>query len=109
MRRSPSWGSAAGAGAGRETADALAAYRSSVRRAIVGKRRASDADGAIGRATVSLSIGRDGSIIGLSVGGAPAVTAAAERLIRRVGAFPPVPQSLDAPFKVSVPIEFKRE
>jgi len=105
----PADAQAAGAGAGRETADALAAYRSSVRRAIVGKRRASDADGAIGRATVSLSIGRDGSIIGLSVGGAPAVTAAAERLIRRVGAFPPVPQSLDAPFKVSVPIEFKRE
>lgn len=105
----PADAQAAGAGAGRDTADALAAYRSSVRRAIVSKRRASDADGATGRATVSLSIGRDGSIIGLSVGGAPAVTAAAERLIRRVGAFPPVPQSLDAPFKVSVPIEFKRE
>ena len=105
----PADAQAAGAGAGRETADALAAYRSSVRRAIVGKRRASDADGAIGRATVSLSIGRDGSIIGLSVGGAPAVTAAAERLIRRVGAFPPVPHSLDVPFKVSVPIEFKRD
>ena len=99
----------AGAGAGREAADALAAYRSTVRRAIIRKRRASDADNATGRATVSLSIGRDGSIVGLSVGGAPAVAAAAERLIRRVGAFPPVPQSLDAPFKVSVPIEFKRE
>lgn len=105
----PADAQAAGAGAGREAADALAAYRSSVRRAIVGKRRASDADNATGRATVSLSIGRDGSIVGLSVGGAPAVAAAAERLIRRVGAFPPVPQSLDAPFKVSVPIEFKRE
>lgn len=105
----PADAQAAGAGVGREAADALAAYRSSVRRAIVGKRRASDADGATGRATVSLSIGRDGSIIGLSVGGAPAVTAAAERLVRRVGAFPPVPQSLDAPFRVTVPIEFKRE
>ncbi|WP_288197120.1 hypothetical protein [uncultured Pleomorphomonas sp.] len=99
----------AGAGAGRQMADALAAYRSSVRRAIVGKRRASDADGAIGRATVSLSIGRDGSIVGLSVGGGSAVANAAERLIRRVGSFPPVPATLDAPFKVTVPIEFKRE
>ncbi len=100
---------AAGAGAGREVADALAAYRSSIRRAIVGKRRASDADGATGRAVVSLSIGRDGSIVGLAVGGAPAVTSAAERLVRRVGSFPPVPQTLDAPFKVTVPIEFKQE
>lgn len=100
---------AAGAGAGREVADALAAYRSSIRRAIVSKRRASDADGATGRAIVSLSIGRDGSITGLGVGGAPAVTSAAERLVRRVGSFPPVPQTLDAPFKVTVPIEFKRE
>ncbi|WP_210199888.1 TonB family protein [Pleomorphomonas diazotrophica] len=105
----PADAQAAGAGAGRQVADALAAYRSSVRRAIVGKRRASDADGATGRATVSLSIGRDGSIIGLSVGGSAAVSAAAERLIRRVGAFPPVPDSLDAPFKVTVPIEFKKD
>ena len=100
---------AAGAGAGHQMADALAAYRSSIRRAIVGKRRSSDADGAIGRATVSLSIGRDGAIIGLAVGGAPAVAAAAERLLRRVGSFPPVPNTLDAPFKVTVPIEFRRE
>lgn len=100
---------AAGAGAGRDVADALAAYRSSVRRAIVGKRRASDADGAIGRATVSLSIGRDGSVVGLSVGGGSTVAAAAERLIRRVGRFPPVPTTLDAPFSVTVPIEFKAE
>ncbi|MBS1167419.1 MAG: hypothetical protein H6R00_3444 [Proteobacteria bacterium] len=99
----------AGAGASREVADALAAYRSSVRRAIVGKRRASDADDAIGRATVSLSIGRDGSIPDLSVDGGPAVAAAAERLIRRVGRFPTVPQALDAPFRVTVPIEFKME
>lgn len=99
----------AGAGAGREVVDALAAYRSSIRRAIVGKRRASDADGAIGRATVSLSIGRDGSIVGLSVGGGAAVAAAAERLIRRVGSFPPVPQPLDAPFNVTVPVDFKTE
>lgn len=99
----------AGAGAGRDVADALAAYRSSVRRAIVGKRRASDADGAIGRATVSLSIGRDGSVVGLSVGGGSTVAAAAERLIRRVGSFPPVPAPLDAPFSVTVPIEFKAE
>lgn len=105
----PADAQAAGAGAGREVVDALAAYRSSIRRAIVSKRRASDADGAIGRATVSLSIGRDGSIIGLSVGGGPAVAAAAERLIRRVGSFPPVPQVLDAPFSVTVPIEFKVE
>lgn len=105
----PADAQAAGAGSGREVGDALAAYRSSVRRAIVGKRRASDADGATGRATVSLSIGRDGSIIGLSVGGGPAVAAAAERLIRRVGNFPPVPQALEAPFRVTVPIEFKRE
>lgn len=105
----PADAQAAGAGAGQQIADALATYRSSVRRAIVGKRRASDADGATGRATVSLSIGRDGSIIGLSVGGSAAISAAAERLIRRVGAFPPVPEALDAPFKVTVPIEFKRE
>lgn len=105
----PADAQAAGAGAGREVADALAAYRSSVRRAIVGKRRSSDADGAIGRATVSLSIGRDGSIIGLSVGGAQAVTTAAERLLSRVGSFPPVPNSLEVPFKVTVPIEFKRQ
>ncbi|WP_370675652.1 energy transducer TonB [Pleomorphomonas sp. PLEO] len=105
----PADAQAAGAGAGREVADVLAAYRSSIRRAIVGKRRASDADGATGRATVSLSIGRDGSIIGLSVGGGTTVAAAAERLIRRVGSFPPVPQALDAPFKVTVPIEFKTE
>lgn len=105
----PADAQAAGAGAGRQVADALAAYRSSVRRAIVGKRRASDADGATGRATVSLSIGRNGSIIGLSVVGSAAVSAAAERLIRRVGAFPPVPEALDAPFKVTVPIEFKRD
>ncbi len=105
----PADAQAAGAGAGRQVADALAAYRSSVRRAIVGKRRASDADGAVGRAMVSLSIGRDGSIVGLTVGGGPAVAAAAERLLRRVGSFPPVPQTLDAPFKATVPIEFKRE
>lgn len=105
----PADAQAAGAGAGGEVADALAAYRSSVRRAIVGKRRASDADGAIGRATVSLSIGRDGSIIDLSVGGGSAVAAAAERLIRRVGRFPTVPQALGAPFRVTVPIEFKLE
>lgn len=105
----PADAQAAGAGAGREVADVLAAYRSSVRRAIVGKRRASDADGATGRATVSLSIGRDGSIVGLSVGGAAIVSAAAERLIRRVGAFPPVPESLETPFNVTVPIEFKRD
>lgn len=105
----PADAQAAGAGAGREEADALAAYRSSVRRAIVGKRRSSDADGAVGRATVSLAIARDGSIVGLSVGGEPAVAAAAERLIRRVGGFPTVPSALDAPFKVMVPIEFKAE
>ncbi len=105
----PADAQAAGAGAGREEADALAAYRSSVRRAIVSKRRASDAEGAVGRATVSLSIARDGSIVGLSVGGEPAVSAAAERLIRRVGGFPSVPPALEAPFKVTVPIEFKAE
>lgn len=105
----PADAQAAGAGAGREVVDALAAYRSSVRRAIVGKRRASDADGAIGRATVSLSIGRDGSIAGLSVSGSAAVAAAAERLIRRVGSFPSVPESLDAPFNVTVPVDFKAE
>lgn len=51
----------------------------------------------------------EGAIVGLSVGGGPAVAAAAERLIRRVGHFPPVPQMLDAPFRGTVPIEFKAE
>lgn len=99
----------AGAGAGRQLEDALAAYRGAVRRAIVGKRRASDADGATGRAVVQLSIGRDGSVVGLSVAGPPAIAAAAERLVRRVGSFPPVPNQLPAPFRATVPIEFVRE
>lgn len=105
----PADAQAAGAGAGREMEDALAAYRSSIRRAIVSRRRASDADGAVGRAVVELRIGRDGSIIGLSVGGEPAVNGAAERLIRRVGSFPAVPAALPAPFAVTVPIDFRRE
>ena len=100
---------AAGAGAGRQLEDALAAYRSSIRRAIVGKRRSSDADGATGRAVVQLTIGRDGSVVGLSVSGPPAVAAAAERLVRRVGTFPPIPDALPAPFRATVPIEFVRE
>jgi protein TonB len=105
----PADAQAAGAGAGRQIEDALAAYRSSIRRAIVGKRRASDADGATGRAVVQLSIGRDGSVVGLAVSGPPAVAAAAERLVRRVGTFPPIPNQLPAPFKATVPIEFVRE
>lgn len=105
----PADAQAAGAGAGRQLEDALAAYRGAVRRAIVGKRRASDADGATGRAVVQLSIGRDGSVVGLSVAGSPAIAAAAERLVRRVGSFPPIPNQLPAPFRATVPIEFVRE
>lgn len=39
----------------------------------------------------------------------PAVATAAERLVRRVGAFPPIPNQLPAPFRATVPIEFVRE
>jgi protein TonB len=99
----------AGAGSGADLEEALAAYRSAVRRAIVSRRRASDADGAIGRAVVQLRIARDGSIIALSADGGPAVAAAAERLIRRVGSFPAIPTGLPAPFAVTVPIDFRRE
>jgi protein TonB len=105
----PADAQAAGAGAGRQLEDALAAYRSSIRRAIVGKRRASDADGATGRAVVQLAIGRDGSVVGLSISGPPSVAAAAERLVRRVGTFPPIPDALPAPFRATVPIEFVRQ
>ncbi len=105
----PADAQAAGAGAGAELEEMLAAYRSTVRRAIVRRRRASDADGAIGRAVVQLRIDRDGSIIALSADGGPAVTAAAERLIRRVGRFPAIPTGLPAPFSVTVPIDFRRE
>ncbi|WP_026781781.1 hypothetical protein [Pleomorphomonas koreensis] len=105
----PADAQAAGAGAGGRLEDALAAYRGSIRRAIVGKRRASDADGATGRAVVQLAIGRDGSVIGLAVAGPPSVAAAAERLVRRVGSFPPIPDALPAPFRATVPIEFVRE
>lgn len=105
----PADAQAAGGGAGRQLEDALAAYRGAVRRAIVGKRRASDADGATGRAVVQLSIGRDGSVVGLSVAGSPAIAAAAERLVRRVGSFPPIPNQLPAPFRATVPIEFVRQ
>lgn len=99
----------AGAGAGRATEDELAAYRSSVRRAILSRRRASDADGAVGRAVVQISIARDGSIMALSVSGSTTVGAAAEQLIRRVGSFPAVPTTLQAPFSVTVPIDFVQE
>lgn len=105
----PADAQAAGAGAGRQLEDALAAYRSSIRRAIVGKRRSSDADGATGRAVVQLAIGRDGSVVGLSISGPPPVAAAAERLVRRVGTFPPIPDALPAPFRATVPIEFVRQ
>lgn len=105
----PADAQAAGAGAGRRLEDALAAYRSSIRRAIVGKRRTSDADGATGRAVVQLAIGRDGSVVGIAVSGPPAVAATAERLVRRVGTFPPIPDALPAPFRATVPIEFVRE
>lgn len=102
-------GRAATGGAGGRSSSAVTSWRSQVQAAILRNKPAPDNDRE-GVARVGFSVARSGGLGGLRLtvsSGAPALDAAALAAVRRAAPFPPVPDDIDAPVALEVPIRFQ--
>lgn len=99
---------ATGGAGGRSTA-AVASWRSQVQAAILRNKPAPDNDRE-GVARVGFSVARNGGLGGLRLtvsSGSAALDAAALAAVRRAAPFPAVPDDVDAPVSLEVPIRFQ--
>lgn len=102
-------GRAATGGAGGRSSSAVTSWRSQVQAAILRNKPAPDNDRE-GVARVGFSVARSGGLGGVRLtasSGSPALDAAALAAVRRAAPFPPVPDDIDAPVALEVPIRFQ--
>lgn len=102
-------GRAASGGAGGRSSSAVASWRSQVQAAIVRNKPAPN-DDREGVVRVGFTVARNGGVSNVRVtasAGAAALDAAALAAVRRASPLPSVPEDMDAPISLEVPIRFQ--